>query len=385
MYTKNKDMLGELYAPLSPEAIDQYSKSDQQGLYREKDFAWRNASTNPNQRYAIDAPDGSKLLPRDGYIYRFVKETFDNALRKGQVVFKETTSSPLVDKQGQQARYNIYIKKYLGNGEGAPASIPPRGLVGLSSRGSEEVKELFAEELVFTNPKSTDYLKYLFAVGGDENALILDFFAGSGTTAHTVLDLNRQDGGNRKFILIQLPEPTDRADYPTIADITKERVRRVIQKLDDEDAGKLDLDGTSQHDRGFRVFKLAESNFTPWNADLPHNASALAQQLELHIDHIRDGRTAEDILYELLLKSGFPLTTPVASLTLVGKTVYSVADSALFICLERALTLELIRAIAERQPERVVCLDEGFAGNDQLKANAVQIFKTKGITSFKTV
>ena len=111
----------------------------------------------------------------------------------------------------------------------------------------------------------------------------------------------------------------------------------------------------------------------------------MAQQLELHIDHIRDNRSADDILYELLLKSGFPLTTPVETLTLADKTVHSVAGGALFICLERELSLELIRAMAEKKPERIVCLDEGFAGNDQLKANAVQIFKTKGITSFKTV
>ena len=111
----------------------------------------------------------------------------------------------------------------------------------------------------------------------------------------------------------------------------------------------------------------------------------LEKQLDLHIDHIRDGRTADDLLYEILLKSGFPLTTPVETLKLAGKTVHSVAGGALFICLEGALTLELIRAMAEKKPERVVCLDEGFAGNDQLKANAVQIFKTKGVTSFKTV
>jgi adenine-specific DNA-methyltransferase len=103
------------------------------------------------------------------------------------------------------------------------------------------------------------------------------------------------------------------------------------------------------------------------------------------VDHIREGRTADDLLYEILLKSGFPLTTTVETLTLAGKTVHSVAGGALFICLERELTLELIRGMAECKPERVVCLDEGFAGNDQLKANAVQIFKTKGVTSFKTV
>jgi adenine-specific DNA-methyltransferase len=111
----------------------------------------------------------------------------------------------------------------------------------------------------------------------------------------------------------------------------------------------------------------------------------LGRQLELHVDHIRDGRTAQDLLYEILLKSGFPLTTPVETLTLAGKKVQSVASGALFICLERALNLEVVRAMAEQKPERVVCLDEGFAGNDQLKANAVQIFKTRGVTSFKTV
>jgi hypothetical protein len=162
-------------------------------------------------------------------------------------------------------------------------------------------------------------------------------------------------------------------------------VRRVIKKLNDEDAGKLDLDGASKQDRGFRVFKLSESNFNSWNAAVPHDADALEQQLELHIDHIRDGRTADDLLFEILLKSGYPLTTPVETLSLAGKTVYSIAGGALFICLERQITLELIRAVAEAKPERVVCLDEGFAGNDQLKANAVQIFKTKGVTSFKTV
>jgi adenine-specific DNA-methyltransferase len=138
-------------------------------------------------------------------------------------------------------------------------------------------------------------------------------------------------------------------------------------------------------DRGFRVFKLAESNFTTWDAQVAHEPKALQNQLDFHVDHIREARTADDILYELLLKSGFPLTTPVEKLTLAGKTVHSVASGALMICLERELTLELIRAIADAKPERVVCLDEGFAGNDQLKANAVQTFKTKGIVKFQTV
>jgi adenine-specific DNA-methyltransferase len=240
-------------------------------------------------------------------------------------------------------------------------------------------------EDLFITPKPARLVERMLQIASDQDSLVLDFFAGSATTAHAVLDLNKQDGGNRKFILVQLPEPTGREDYPTIADITKERVRRVITKLNDEDAGRLGLDAGTAPDRGFRVFKLAESNFKPWNAQVAHDAQALEEQLDLHVDHVRAGRSNEDLLYEILLKSGFSLTTPVDAVPMAGKTVYAVADGALFICLERELTLEVIRTMADSRPERVVCLDEGFAGNDQLKANAVQIFKTKGATSFKTV
>ena len=258
------------------------------------------------------------------------------------------------------------------------------------------MKKLMGAKL-FDNPKDHEELLKLFryVAAGSDKAIVLDFFAGSGTTAEAVLQLNSEDCAHHKFILVQLPEacnPKERtgkaaltAGYATVANIAKERVRRVIKKLNDEDAEKLDLDGKQKQDRGFRVFKLAESNFKPWNADVPHDAPMLEKQLDLHVDHIREGRTADDLLYEILLKSGFPLSTPVEGLKLGGKTVHSVAGGALFICLERSLTLELIRVMAEKKPERVVCLDEGFSGNDQLKTNAVQIFKTKGITSFKTV
>jgi adenine-specific DNA-methyltransferase len=159
----------------------------------------------------------------------------------------------------------------------------------------------------------------------------------------------------------------------------------VANQLAKEDEGKFEMDSGVKPDRGFRAFNLAESHFTTWDAQVPHESGTLMAQLDKHVDHIRDGSTADGILYELLMKSGFPLTTPVEKQTLTGKMIYSVAGGALVICLERQLTLELIRAIAAQKPERVVCLDEGFAGNDQLKANAVQTFKTKGVISFKTV
>lgn len=181
----------------------------------------------------------------------------------------------------------------------------------------------------------------------------------------------------------------------------KRRLRNVVAMLKADANGKIDFsDGRALEHQGFRVFKLAESNFTTWDAQVPHEEGTLLAQLEKHVDHIRDGRTPDDILYELLLKSGFPLSVKfevfsfqqgqLALKTESLKTencpvVYSVAGGAMIVCLEKPLTLDLIRAIAALKPERVVCLDEGFAGNDQLKANAVQTFKTKGVTSFKTV
>jgi adenine-specific DNA-methyltransferase len=328
----------------------------------------------PNLHYDLINPETGVVYPCPEKGWRYDKSTMANKIQENRILWP---SSP-----DGRPRHKKFLSELRSQFTGFSSILD----VPNTAAGTQELREIFGES-VFDFPKPVGLLKTLITQGTNskQGDICLDFFAGSGVTAHAVLELNMQDGGDRKFILVQLPEPTGREDYPTIADIAKERVRRVIKKLNDENKGKLDLDDDTKQDRGFRVFKLAESNFKPWNADVPHNAAALERQLELHVDHIREGRTADDILYEILLKSGFPLTTLLETVSLAGLTVYSVAGGALFICLERALTLELIRAMAELKPERVVCLDEGFSGNDQLKANAVQIFKTKGVTSFKMV
>jgi adenine-specific DNA-methyltransferase len=334
-----------------------------------------NAQERPNLHYDIVHPvTGVKYPPLSSRGWCYEKQRMLRLVEQNRILWPS--------KPDGRPRLKRFLNEIRSQFTGFSSVQDP----GFTTDGTRDLEELFGEKtLGFPKPRKLVSLLLAQATTAGMNDLVLDFFAGSGTTAHAVLDLNNQDGGNRKFMLVQLPEPTGRQDYPTIADICKKRVRRVIEKLNDEDKTKLDLGDTSKQDRGFRVFKLAESNFNPWNAEVPHDAPALERQLELHVDHIRESRTAEDILYEILLKSGFPLTTPLENITLAGLSVYSVAGGALFICLERALTLELIRAMADKKPERVVCLDEGFAGNDQLKANAVQIFKTKGVTSFKTV
>jgi adenine-specific DNA-methyltransferase len=224
---------------------------------------------------------------------------------------------------------------------------------------------------------------------------VLDFFAGSCGTAQAVLEANIEDGGSRRFIMVQLPEPAEgtsnaaKAGFRTIAEIGKERIRKVAKKISAKGRDQLDLNKTQAADLGFKVFKLDRSNFRIWNGDAAEQ-EALGRQIEMHIDHLSATSSAEDVLYELLLKAGFPLTTKVASMELAGKQVFSVEDGTLLICLDKEITSELIDALADANPLQVICLDEGFKGNDQLKTNAVQTFKARAQAEeseivFKTV
>jgi adenine-specific DNA-methyltransferase len=195
-----------------------------------------------------------------------------------------------------------------------------------------------------------------------------------------VLELNRQDGGNRKFILVQFPEPTGRADFPTIADITRERVRRVI--------ARRPADLASGAPEGFRAYRLDDSNFKLWDADAaPADAAALAKQLELMAHNVLDDRGDDDLLAELLLKCGHPgvtLTSAVETRAVAGAPVHLLAEGRLAICLSRTLTPEILRGIVALKPQRVLCLDVGFHGNDQLKTNTVLEMKSHGV-QFQTV
>lgn len=322
--------------------------------------------------YAIHCPDGTSVTHQ----WMVAPATYASLLADGRIVFKKS-------RDGQ---FQVYRKFYERDGEGK-VMVPSLIEDVANANGKLELKSLFdvaeGRDIPFENPKPVGLLNYLIRPSTSGSDLILDFFAGSGTTAHSILGLNRSDSGNRKFILVQLPEPTGREDFETVADITKERVRRVIQR---NERGEDQLDFGGSPKEGFRVFKLATSNFNVWRADTATtNPDTLRDQLELYVSHIREERYWEDLLCEILLKSGFPLTTPVETLGIEGKAVHSVANGAMLICLDKNLTHEAIRAIAERKPERVVFLDEGFAGNDQLKTNAVLIMKSKGVTKFQTI
>jgi adenine-specific DNA-methyltransferase len=237
----------------------------------------------------------------------------------------------------------------------------------------------------------------------NSNEIVLDLFAGSGTTADAIMQLNAKDQGNRKFICVQLPETINNereafisGGFENIADISKERIRKVSTKLKvalnaitlkSEKSLFNEFEDVKSLDLGFKVFKLNHSNFKIWNSTYSSDPEVIQRRLFEHIDHIAPEAAQESILYELLLKSGFELTTPIQKRTMADKSVFSIADGKLLICLEKELTLDCIKAMSEAQPERVICLDEAFTGvnADALKTNAVQIMKSKGALNFRTV
>lgn len=328
----------------------------------------------PNLHYTISDPKTGRVYePPEDTGWRYSEDRMRNLIEAGCILFPSKLDGRPREKKFRSDLQTEFVA--------FPSIIDDV----FTSDGTSQIRELFGED-VFDFPKPSKLLERLIKQCTDEDGLVLDLFAGSGSTAQAVLELNKSDGGHRKFILIQLPEPTNRKDFVTIAEITKERVRRVIKKMAEEKQESLAFKEEELQDCGFRVFKLAESNFQPWQANIPlGEVRKLGEQLEMHVDHVRPGRTDDDLLYEILLKSGYLLTTTLEKIVLDGKAFYSVAGGLLLVCLEQGLTPQLIKAMADRKPERVVCLDGGFAGNDQLKTNAVQTMKAKGVTSFKTV
>ena len=260
--------------------------------------------------------------------------------------------------------------------------------VGHTQDAKKELLDTVAFESsdnVIDSVKPTGLIKRMLQVAteGATGNVVFDFFGGTGTTGQAVLEQNAEDGGNRRFILVQLPEPlaVPELKLKTIADVTRARVRNAGVRLTERQSGELEMSAPT--DAGFRALSLSKSNLLAWDASVS-TTKELEHQLSLHVHHLCEGCTDDDLLFEILLKEGFPPTTRSETVDVGTQRAQSLEDGALIICLSRSLDLSAIRALADRGPQRVVCLDEGFMGNDQLKANAAQIFKAKGIV-FRTV
>ena len=383
VYARNKDSWKPELLPRSDETTARYSNPDGDGRGPWLSGAIQARNPYSKGQYEVTSPSGKKFRNPRGTYWRFSHERFEELDRDNRIWWGESG-----DNVPRFKRFLSEVKQGV-----VPQTLWKYEDVGHSQEAKTELLQFVdfqSTENVLNSVKPTRLLRRMLIIATEPEAedIVLDFFAGSGVTGHAVLDQNADDRGNRRFILVQLPEPLpapESSRLQTIADMAKLRVRNAATRLQEGDEGKLGLDGDTAWDRGFGVFKLGASNFTPWDAEAPTDEGTLARQLEMHVHHIRKGRGDLDLLYEILMKSGYPLTTPVEIEAIAGKPVYSIAEGTLLVCLERDLTLDLVRGIAERRPERVVLLDEGFAGNDQLKTNAVQAFKTKDIPSFRTI
>lgn len=269
---------------------------------------------------------------------------------------------------------NIYKKQRPGLGD-LPTSKPKSILYKpeySSSNGTAEISELLGKNVFDSPPKPRALLRDLITIGSDKDSIILDFFAGTGTLAHATIALNAADGGQRQFIVVQLPAECEtdstaaKAGYKTISEITKERIRR---------AGKKILEGDCHpdwnRDVGFRVLKVDTSNMK----DVYYRPDELSQSDLLDmVDNVKEDRTSEDLLFQVLVDWGVDLTLPIRREAVQGKTVFFVDDNALVACFDRGVTEELVKDLAKREPLRVVFRDNGFV-SDAVKINVEQIFR----------
>jgi adenine-specific DNA-methyltransferase len=277
--------------------------------------------------------------------------------------------NPLLDEFGKQSKWNIYPKVFFD--EDVESTLHPEDII-YDFPNSQGTKELNSLGIPFSFAKPVGLIQFLIKVTRSTDALVMDFFAGSATTAHSVMQLNAEDGGNRNFIMVQWPEPCDptseaaQGGYRTIADLAKERIRRAGAKL-----LKGEVNRNWNRDVGFRVFKVDTSNMQ----DVYYRPDQIDQKdLLAAVDNIKADRTPEDLLFQVLIDWGVDLTLPIERETVQGKTVFFVDGNALVACFETGVTEDLVKELAAREPLRVVFRDNGFV-SDAVKINVEQVFR----------
>jgi adenine-specific DNA-methyltransferase len=364
-YSKNFDNVDIKGLKRSDEANNRYKNydNDPRGLWKSSDLSVGPAIES--KVYEITTPSGRIVLPPNGYCWRLTKERFEEFVSDNRIWF------------GKDGNNVPSIKRFLSEvGDRiTPMTLWTREEVGDSQEGMKELKKIFNDKAYFDYPKPVRLMQRIVELTTDKDDLILDFFAGSSSMAHGVIAQNKADNGHRKFIMVQLPEKVNikseayKNGFKVISAISRERIKRALVLNESND--------------GFKAFKLSRSNFKIWDGNIENKS--LDNQLEKALFHIDTNSTEEDILIEILIKSGFQISVKIEEISLINNKIYSVSDGSLLICLEKELSLDLIKQIAKLEPTRVVCLDSGFQEKDDLKTNAIQIMKSHGVDDFKTI
>lgn len=348
--------------PRASEANDRYSNpdNDPRGVWQSD-----NLSVGPivqSKIYEIITPGGRKVLPPEGYCWRLTKEKFKEYIEDNRIWFgKDGNNVPRIKRFLSEVKQSV-----------TPMTIWKYSEVGHSQDAKQNLKKLFDGKSFFDYPKSVELIKRCIQLYSNESSIIIDFFSGSATTAHAVMQLNAEDGGKRKFIMVQLPEETDekseafKAGYENICEIGKERIRRAGEKIKEE-AG---LNGQDL-DIGFRVLKLDSSNMK----DIYYSADEYDQgMLENMQSNTKEDRTDLDLLFGCLVDWGLELDKPYTTKVINGHKVHIYNDGDLVACFEKDLDMKTIDEIAKLQALRVVFCDNSFI-DSATKINVAEHFK----------
>ena len=366
-FAKNKEIWRPNLLARSEEQNVRYSNpdNDPRGNWKSSDFSVKTYSANYD--YSITTPSGRVVNPPPSRSWRTSKENFEKLVADNRVWF------------GASGNNVPSIKKFLSEVKQGitPSTIWFREEVGDNQEAAKNIRNLF-DSPPFDTPKPVRLLERMINLSLNSDGIVMDFFSGSGTTAHAVMQLNAEDGGSRRFICVQLPEETDeksearKAGFDTIAEIAKERIRRAGRQISDG------LQDGSEIDTGFKVFKLAESGFKQWRQPAGTDAESLQGELLLNIDSVLSETSSENLLYELMLRMGLKLTCKVS----FSDDVYFVEDEdtgGLYAFLLERVDQGLIDAVLEKHPVKVAVLDRLFEGDDALKSNTVLQMKDAGV------
>ncbi|WP_416141093.1 site-specific DNA-methyltransferase [Lysinibacillus capsici] len=383
VYARSKNNFNRNLLPMTEEQIARYKNpdNDPRGPWQSDNLTV--ATYNEKYDYPITTPNGTVINPTNGRCWNTSKERMAKLIEDNRVWFGENGgNTPRVKRFLSEIQQGI-----------VPISIWKNTEVGNTQSASKELKKMFGNKKYFDYPKPLDLLYRMLQIATKKDDIILDFFSGSATTAHATMKLNAEDGGNRKFIMVQLPEALDEKSdaykdgYRTICDIGEERIRRAGEIIEadltekKQQMGMLDenvIDPQSL-DFGFKVLKLDSSNIREWNVDFEN----LKDELDLYETPFIDGRSELDIVYEIMLKQGLELTYPIETFEVNGKMIYDIALGSLFICLSQEITTDIAKAIIARRDEHgtetssVIFSDAGFS-NDSDKLNCMEILKDAG-------
>ncbi len=381
VFARNTDKAASLKDDMSDELIDKvYNKIQEKGKRKGEKYRtmglFQASLKHGGSTYPIECPDGEIVITPNKLPWRWNEKTFKEGVSNDEIVFVKTDTSPLINcGTGGKASWNIYTKIWL-NDRIEVGQLPSDLILKFENRHA--AKELVAMGIPFDFPKPVALIKYILHLFTSKDFICLDFFSGSATTAHAVMQLNAEDGGNRKFIMVQLPEATDekseayKAGYINICEIGKERIRRAGKKiLEEQNAKQGDLFSGEKKplDIGFRVLKLDSSNMQ----DVYYSPEQFNENL-LFEDNIKHDRTDEDLLFQAMIELGIELSAKIEKREIAGKTVWSVADNYLMACFDKDVNETTITEIARQHPYYFVLRDSSLA-TDNVADNFEQIWE----------